>query len=228
MKSKAVLTIIKESTGKTANMLFHSLTFMTLSAWAAVMLLLAQTIYNFMNQSFELGITHFLIAVCCAALWFSYRRHSKNVMKFLIGFILALTLSTSLHVLSQRITEGTFSADLFGSVFLIVRLALYLLFILNQLLLNSTRDSRPAVIRCGWTVMMLLMILCAVEIIRGISLHEVTVFYIISALKHVALLNTLVCIDTKLDTYRAMRQKAGWTEETGYPKGYDRKTNYGK
>lgn len=228
MKTKAGLTVIKEKAEKTANKLFHSLTFMTLSVWAAVVLLLAQTAYNFMNQSFELGITHFMIAVCCAALWFSYRRHSKNVMKFLIGFILALTLSTSLHVLSQRITDGTFSADLFGSVFLIVRLVLYLLFILNQILLNSTHDSRPAVIRCSWTATMLLMLLCAVEIIRGISLHEVTVFYIISALKHVALLNTLVCIDTKLDTYRAMRQKAGWTEEAGYPEGYDRKTNYGK
>ena len=149
-------------------------------------------------------------------------------MKFLIGFILALTVSTSLHALSQRLAAGTFFKDLFSSVFLIVRLALYLFFILIQVLLNASHESRPAVIRCSWMATALLMLLCVVEIIRGISLHEVTVFYIISALKHVALLNTLVCLDTKLDTYRMMRQEAGWTEETGYPEGYDRETHYGK
>lgn len=210
------------------NTLFHSLAFMTVSAWTSVGLLLCQTAYNFANRDFELCVTHFMIAVCCAALWLSYKRHTKNVMKFLIGFILALTFSTSLHILSRRLTAGTFSADLFSSVFLIVRLALYLLFILNQIMLNSSHDSRPSVIRCCWTVTALLMILCIVEIIRGLSLHEVSVLYIISALKHVALMNTLVCIDTKLDTYRLMRQKAGWTEDAGYPKGYDRKMNYGK
>jgi len=35
-----------------------------------------------------------------------------------------------------------------------------------------------------------------------------------------------VCVESRLDAYRLDRETAGWSEEKGYPEGYDRTKNY--
>lgn len=35
-----------------------------------------------------------------------------------------------------------------------------------------------------------------------------------------AVCGVIVCVESRLDAYRLNREKAGWTEETGYPEGY--------
>ena len=38
-----------------------------------------------------------------------------------------------------------------------------------------------------------------------------------------AIMASIVCVESRLDTYREDRENAGWTEEKGYPKDYKRK-----
>jgi len=81
-------------------------------------------------------------AVCVAALYSTYRKHSKNVTKALMGALLMSQLNIGISLLNSAISVGNTVAIILDTVF---SLAATVLFI-NHMLINSDHHSSPAMI----------------------------------------------------------------------------------
>ena len=171
-----------------------------------------------------------LIPFTIAGLYISYRLHMKNLMKGLLGVLLVCTLLNTLSNLESHVLAGESG----GIIVLRCLLCLLtLVFLVNHFIINSDRYPRPHNVMVNQIAVSLIFVLELVLMIRAfavnIGLTGAVVFgYIASFLGVTLMLAFMCCIETKLDAYRIRRTDAGWTEETGYPEGYDRTANYGK
>lgn len=99
---------------------------------------------------------------------------------------------------------------------------LAILFI-NHFIINSVHHSKPVNIRINQIAALLYFVDClAWDITWALSfpLGIETVGACIECISCTGLIATIVSVESRLDAYRIDREKAGWTEEKGYPEGY--------
>lgn len=158
-----------------------------------------------------------MAAICTGALYVSYRKHHKNVMKCLIGALLmALILDGVTSFSFMNVTADYICTP----IFVLLSLGMFV----NHCIINESRKASPAqvglnrVLVVAFALNMIIwvgssLIILPVRPIDTISM----VFYIIGC---VCLAAVIICIESRLDAYRLDREAAGWTEEKGYPEGY--------
>ena len=171
-----------------------------------------------------------LLRICCViGLYISYRLHSKNVMKCLMGALLMAQVIAALSTL----TDEALQLPIAGICYPIFAILSLLLFI-NHLIINSDHHSNPAMISLNQIVVLLLIInntvlsLGMIKYGAPFSSADPTsaqfIFHviclIIDVIGFIGMTTIVVCIESRLDAYRIDRENAGWTEEKGYPKGY--------
>jgi len=157
-------------------------------------------------------------AVSVVALYVSYKRYNKNVMKGLIGFllmgVLAITITATFPIESE---------DTLYTILSIINLIVVVVLCVNHFVINSDHHSKSSnillnqVLLFGQFVLYLIMAYRWIGEINGIILI-LYMFGIPFAIFGVTA--SIVCVESRLDAYKLDREAAGWSEEKGYPKGY--------
>lgn len=136
----------------------------------------------------------------------SYFKHEKNIMKCTIGATLGGTVAAELTTL---LLKGVTAVNILGVIIPIVVL-------ISHLIINSDHHSKPRKIIFNQiflfiTTLILLGLSCysifkygwSRDFARALSIY---LFYLASIL-------VLVCIESKLDAFRILREKRGWIEK---------------
>lgn len=202
--------------------LFTSDKFFFAMATLAVIGLIEYGIYLFTGGTIaysSVGGSSIMAAICTGALYVSYRKHHKNVMKCLIGALLmALILDgvASLSFINIAVDR------ICTPIYILISLGMFV----NHCIINESRKASPAqvalnrvlVVAFAVNVIVWVGSSCILLNIRPIDTVSMA-FYIIGC---VCLAAVIVCVESRLDAYRLDREAAGWTEEAGYPEGYVR------
>jgi len=157
-------------------------------------------------------------AASTIALYVSYKKYSKNVMKGLVGFLLmgllALTI-TSVFPLEWE--------QMFYTIVSLINLLVVVLLCVNHFVINSDHHSKNANVRLNQVllfVMFVLFVVMAATWILGATGALAILYMIGIPIGSFGVTASVVCVESRLDAYRIDREKAGWTEEKGYPEGY--------
>jgi len=158
-----------------------------------------------------------LNGVAVLALYISYEKHSKNVMKGLIGALLYGGFATVCSITFPYV--NTFTVDIVCTfTFLTLNLAI----LINHFIINSDHKSRKINILVNQWLCVLLVVVALIWSISWIPYLDgfSIVFQFITSLGITCIVATIVSVESRLDAYRLDREVAGWTEEAGYPEGY--------
>ncbi len=159
-----------------------------------------------------------LLAIFLLCVYCSYRDHSKNVMKGLIGSVLTVLLMVSLSYLTEM--ESLFD-KMFAPFFLVLVATLFV----NHFSINADRHPSPGgillnqILSCLVAAVYLAWILC--ELPAATDFTE-KIANIVHAVAFPCFIAAIVCVESRLDAYRVSREAAGWTIEKGYPEGYEK------
>jgi len=154
--------------------------------------------------------------LCVMALYISYKKHSKNVMKGLMGALLMAQLTVAINYLSSCYIP----ADRICYPILLILSAL--LFI-NHFIINSDHKASPAMVRINQLIILAIVLDCVAICITWSIAYPIPLAIFVDVLGMIAAIGSysaVVCIESRLDAYRLDREAAGWTEEAGYPEGY--------
>lgn len=162
-----------------------------------------------------------LITIIAIVLYRSYKTHNKNVMKGLMGSVLMwlVVQDTSFMVEVFKNGQAAFvsSVDNLYGLFVVIRVVCVLvtlgIFALH-FVINSDHKSNPLFIELNQTLQLFLICLYMADIIvsamaLGYISIELVAFFIFKA----GLMNMVICIESKLDAYRIIREAKGWKEK---------------
>ncbi len=168
------------------------------------------------HYAIQAQLTLFFRLVCVIVLYISYKRHSKNVMKGMMGALLAAQLITSIQYLPELSTPVDYVCFPLFAVFSA------LLFI-NHFIINADRQPSPRLIRISQILSILLFLNNTVSEFLWLASVPDPLYYVLGIadiLGFLGMTASVVCVESRLDAYRLDRESAGWTEEKGYPEGY--------
>ena len=199
---------------KSLRKIFSNDLLFTISSALTVFTMLASCVY-FIPHGIVVNVFYNLaLAAAFAVMYFSFRSHSKNVMKGIIGLSLGLILSyiaTSfiLFFADPSVTYLPFSVAAFP---------LYIAVTVIHLLINSSHHSSPRLVLANQILLLILIILSVVLPIIGYNTPEYlqggkTFFLYCGTYAYTFTAITILCIETRLDVYRTEREANGWTEE---------------
>ena len=178
-----------------------------------------QNISAFVNSGeVELRLTGFFCLACLIVVFISYWKHAKNLMKNMLGATLAMLYSMANF--NPAGAEWKIETA-FRFISMILSLALFV----NHFIINSDRHSSPVHININqWLLFFLTLNTVAWSVYMAFFNTALgvtgSVFEIVNMIGYVGFYGTIVCVESRLDAYRIDREKAGWTEEAGYPKDY--------
>ncbi len=148
-----------------------------------------------------------LSALCVLFLYTSYRKHSKNVMKCIIGALLMLVL---VHPISMLASGNANGALAFVKVFSVLFAAE--LFI-NHLIINSDHHSNPANVRFNQSLCIALA-LCYFACIALTWKYNETALCkcadVVGSVAYACVIASVVCVESRLDAYRIAREEKGY------------------
>jgi len=174
-------------------------------------------IFAVVVNEFPISKVQLLIrVVCLIALYISYRKHSKNVMKGLMGALLMAQLLTAIGLLSNM----NFPIDI---ICVPVFAVLSLLLLINHFVINSDHHSSPVMVRINQILGILLVvneIIWAGNLVITMYSTFILALQIANVIGCIGMVLSIICVESRLDAYRIDREVAGWTEEKGYPEGY--------
>jgi len=185
------------------------------------MLLYAQRMFyrlfasaNMMYLSY--GFTHIAFPACLIALFVTYKKHNKNVMKAMIGALLmALVLDSFSYLQSPTPFDVTFAF-----AYIIIAVGLFI----NHMLINGTHHSSRKNVAVNQVLVFLLALAHVVWFVYTLSnfIGEAGTFFsfVCYVFGYVFMAFAIICVESRLDAYRLDREAAGWTEKKGYPEGY--------
>jgi len=187
--------------------------FLTMSLCATIgglLYYLELTVWS--EATYTYALPSIFSAICALAIYIAYCKHSKNVMKGMIGALLAARLLEGLQTIGETETNV---GKVFAPIYAILLLALFV----NHFIVNSNRKSRAGAVVVNQVISILLAtinIVWAVLISPECDIHYIIVWILAYPSAYLA----VVCVESRLDAYRLDREAAGWTEEKGYPEGY--------
>lgn len=167
------------------------------------------------QDEFNITLVFFFIfeALCLITLYVSYINHSKNVMKGIMGALLATMVLDSTCWLNTSWDMDT--------IFSCISIFLNGILFVNHFIINNDHHSKPTNIRINQITLALISIVYiiwnttwAIDGSSGI----IAIVAITDTLHCIGVTSTVVNIETRLDAYKIDREKAGWIEEN-YPKG---------
>jgi len=169
-----------------------------------------------MGEYIQSQFTLIFRVACVLCLYISYKKYSKNVMKGMMGALLATqTMTAAIYMTDIDTVVGSVC----GPAFLILSLLLFI----NHFIINADHKASPAMIIMNQILLILLVINNIVWsgyfLLGSNSVVEV-LMGILDIFGFIGMTSIVVCVESRLDAYRLDREEAGWTEEKGYPEGY--------
>lgn len=190
---------------------FTNDTVFALAMFFSVMFSLASAL---LKESTSDGLMFLLTAACCYFLYFSYKKHDKNLMKGLLGAELTILCMTAIRYMD--VVEGI--AD---TVFTFVIIGLYLALTFNHFVLNSSRFSNPTSVLLNQILSVAVLLVSIVwNLLQVRGDVENVIYFLMGALNSFCQIYLIVYVESKLDAFREKREAGGWTEENGYPADY--------
>ena len=165
------------------------------------------SIFNFVPLLFRV--------ICVCVLYTSYKKHLKNVMKGMMGALLATQVISAILYFS----DCEFAIDyICTSVFAVFSTLLFI----NHFIINSEHTAKPHMVTFNQVIIIILFISNTIQEIACMVNCSAwgVVGYILDIFGFLGLTAVVVCVESRLDAYRLDREAAGWTEEEGYPEGY--------
>jgi len=181
---------------------------------------IAFTIYclsNYPEYSY-IAVIMVFNAMSTIALYISYKRHSKNVMKGLVGFILMGLLALTITCVFPLEPEQKLY-----TVLSLANLVVVIALCVNHFVINADHHSRSANVCLNQVLLFgtfVLFVAIAGAWIIGATGFFAVLYMIGIPVGSFGVTAAIVCVESRLDAYRIDREAAGWTEETGYPAGY--------
>ncbi len=158
----------------------------------------------FVHPEYVISYLSLLIRIgCVAVLYSSYRKHSKNVMKGMMGALLMAQLLTSLSYLSSGDAVGR------ALVYVVLNAALFVV----HFIINSDHHSSPALIRVNQVLFLLMAILNTVTEVVDISRigsFTAAIPLIADIFGFIGMMAAVVCVESRLDAYRIEREAKGY------------------
>jgi len=158
----------------------------------------------------------FVQIACEIVLFVSFKKHSKNVMKGMMGAMLMLIM-----VNASKIIQG--NELMIDKVCSIVYFGLTIILFINHFIINSTHLSSKGNILANQITVALVAVTVIVWNVAFFPSYSIFSDYLIGILEIISFIGfaaVVVCVESRLDAYRLDREAAGWTEEKGYPEGY--------
>jgi len=194
----------------TNNKYFITSFLITAAAFFALIVLIAvQSTYDFLHYEW---LTDILFLACEIAMFVSFRNHNKNLMKGMIGATLMAEVMDALYW-DANPENGSMACAVLSTIVTV------LLFIVH-FSVNSDRHSNPNAIKVNMRLFFVFVVIEVIWFVCDVKAGENVVYGILVMLSQIGLLNTVVCIEAKLDAFRIDRETAGWSEDKGYPEGY--------
>jgi len=155
--------------------------------------------------------------ICVAVIYISYIKHSKNVMKGMMGALLMAQLITSILLVSY---PKPYMAVILAIVCVVVNAMLFI----NHFIINSYRKASPAMIKLSQILWTILFVLNAIGDVMWTladpDIPYIRIAFVLDVIGFAGMSAIVICVESRLDAYRLDREAAGWTEEKGYPEGY--------
>lgn len=189
-----------------------------LMLFSMIIAVIASVVQAGMNSkiiSYFNAFTFAVNAICVLVLFISYKKHDKNIMKGIMGAIFMLMLLRSADTFCsylQSIAEPTLLRVIFGGLVTL----LILILMVNHFLINGDRHSRPWNVKFNQIIFIVLMITELVVRLYYIIISDsvfLRVSYLVSIFTVISTICLLICVETKLEGYKALREANGWVEE---------------
>jgi len=184
----------------------------------------ASTAYGF--------VTNALIFICLISLVGVYRKHATNAVNILTGAILMMFIAESLQFLIDSIVyfQQGIQLDFMTvlSIFNIVAIVLYIILFFNHVSINSLSHSAEKQVKANQIIFILILIfqlvysvVSLITVIGDIMMASETTLYLVAVFATVLArlfgFSSIVCIETKLNMYKLLREKntkdGTWTDE---------------
>lgn len=152
---------------------------------------------------------HIIIGICSAVLYLSYINHNKNIMKGIIGFLFATILMNDIKNLEY------YTVASFSYICQLLFVVLDIVLVVDHFVLNSTHLSKPVTVKINQFVLVLFTIISIVlliNVLSGMSSFPGVALYnyiesITSGLIFVFTFASIVCVESRLDLYKAIREQ---------------------
>jgi len=157
-------------------------------------------------------------AISVVALYISYKRYNKNVMKSLIGFLLMGVLAITITA-TFPIEPG----DIVYTILSLINLLVVVSLCINHFVINSNRYAKSLNIYLNQILLFAqfaIYLIMAYRWIGDVSGFILVLYMLGIPFAEFGVTASIVCVESRLDAYKYDREVAGWTEEAGYPKGY--------
>ncbi len=161
------------------------------------------------GTSFVTRLPMLISALCVLFIYSSYKKHSKNVTKGLMGAMLMGQLLFAISSLSAMSVPGT---TVVVPVYVVLSAALFI----NHFIINSDHHSSPGMIRMNQVIVCLLTLDAVVwDVLWLIPCHsalsivcDVACFFGL-----IGISASVVCVESRLDAYRIEREANGYKAE---------------
>jgi len=161
-------------------------------------------------------ILNIALALCHLFLYSSYKKHSKNVMKGLMG-------ASLFGAMIFTVDSFQWNVSVLDDVCSILTVLMAVGLFVTHFFINSNHHSKPGLIRFNQVLILLLAVVNVVWNVDWLIVYDslpVRLFCLVLMIGWPCAMATTVCIESRLDAYRLDREAAGWTEEKGYPENY--------
>lgn len=176
---------------------------------------LIQSLLNAEIVSYFSAFTFLANAICVLVLYISYKKHDKNVMKGLMGAIFMLLLLRNVEQCTNMIQN--YEKPSYISVAGLAITSLFVLILMiNHFIINSDRHSKPWNVKLNQSCFIILLI---TQVVLGMILIIISdsmflrISYLISIFTKVSTICVIICIETKMEGYKALREANGWVEK---------------
>ncbi len=139
----------------------------------------------------------------------SYRKHSKNVMKGLLGALLMAALLSAIECFGS-------AASLVDKVCAPIVLVAVLGLFVSHFYINSDHHSKPGMIRLNQVLWLVLAVVWALNVIAWACVSGGALSILMSvvvALGRIFMGASVVCVESRLDAYRIEREANGYKAE---------------
>ena len=153
-----------------------------------------------------------LVPLCVIGLYMSYQAHNKNIMKYLIGILMAIAAFVDLYNLDGYIASTPDSGSYAVIIYSLLTVFDFVL-IINHIILNADHGSHPVNVRINQISIFIIAALNAVNFIVFVNNSkysaspEFQIGLISTMLTYLFAYSSIVCIESRLDLYKAMRER---------------------
>lgn len=175
----------------------------------------------------QVAVSEIIVLVLIIALYCAFRSHEKNMMNTLIGAVLAIYLITyvnSVYASSVMIaTVNELTADIVPTLVIsLIEAVLFVILFVNHISVNCAHHSTKKRILFNQVIIVILIgyqifSFVALTVIGAVNGQPATIVTAVPAIGKIFLFCMIVCIESKLNVYKVVREvsteEGTWTEE---------------